>query len=314
MIGIFENCHKVIEIIDEMKYFEQVMLVLCIVFVSSCVDKIDLEVQGHSDLMVIDAMVTDYDSIQIVYIRRERETLDYYDRVEYPPIENVTVHIEDDNGWSADFRDVSEEYGMSEGREFMLKGHRFEPGRYYTVVIRVGDREFKATERMNELPDIDGLKFFSKATKDGGTVWCPILYFKDRQLEVDNYYLFSESLEWIRSGSQNRYVALQRLSDVGLRENLDGVVLSLGMGAEWYMSNHLSFGDSYCYTFMTISKSNYDYYGSMENQINNDGGVYRPTPTSPMTNFSGKDVQGQFVVASRIDFQGRVSVNNIVKR
>ena len=298
-----------------MKHFVSVIIIAFIVSLTGCVDDFDIIIKDRHELIVIDAIVTDLDSVQTVYIRRECEQL-WQSNVHnnYPPIKDVTVHIEDDEGWNADFEDTSSDRNLTKGRVFSLSGHQFEPGRTYTITVRVADREFKATETMVPPPDIDGIKFYSKQSKDDDTEWRPILYFSDNQPNTDNYYLFSESLSWIRGGSQSRYVALQRLSDAGFRENLDGVVLDLGWGAEWYMSSLLSFGDPYNYTLLTISKSNYDYYGVMEDQINNDGGIYKPTPTSPPTNFSGKNVQGQFIAASRVNFIGRVFIDNIIDR
>ncbi|MCQ2202986.1 MAG: DUF4249 domain-containing protein [Bacteroidales bacterium] len=298
-----------------MKHLVYSILTVTLLTLSSCVEEFDIRVDGQQELIVIDAMVTDLDTVQTVYIHRERETLELYDELDYPPIEDVFVHIEDDKGWSADFEDTSSDRNLKKGRVFSLSGHQFEPGRTYTITVRVADREFKATETMVPLPDIDGIKFYSKQSKDDDTEWRPILYFSDNQPNTDNYYLFSESLSWIRGGSQSRYVALQRLSDAGFRENLDGIVLDLGIGAEWYLSSWLSsWGDPYYYTLLTISKSNYDYYGVMEDQLETDGGVYKPSPTSPPTNFSGKNVQGQFIAASRVDLYGRLTLDNIIDR
>lgn len=65
---------------------------------------------------------------------------------------------------------------------------------------------------------------------------------------------------------------------------------------------------------MTISKTNYDYFGVMADQINNDGGIYKPTHTSPVSNFSGKDVQGQFIAASVMEFYNVITEYKVVER
>lgn len=281
--------------------------IICILCVcTSCVEKFDIDYGDHSELIVIDARVTDIDDIQTVYIRRDKESLGYRYEPYYPPFDDASVHIEDDNGWSADFED------QDRGRKFTLEGHKFEPGRTYTLTVRVGDRVFKATEKMIPLPDIEGLKFFSKDSKDEETAYWPILYFRDNQPDVDNYYLFESDDN--RNSDASRYISKQRLSDEGLRGDLNGIVLELGMGAEWFMDTNVDFGDTYYYSFMTISKSNYDYYGVMADQINSDGGIYRPTPSSPVSNFSGKDVQGQFIAASKIEFYDEVTEDKIVVR
>lgn len=289
-----------------MKYFLYVIIATCLLFFPSCVEELDINIDDRSELIVIDAVVTDIDSVQTVYIRRERETLDYHSR--YPSIKDVTVHIEDDNGWSGNFVD------NGTGRKFTLEGHKFEPGRTYTIIIHVADREFRATETMVPMPDVDDLKFYSKDTKDDGCSYEPMLFFKDNQQDIDNYYLFVSQFEGNRYFSSSRYVGLQRLSDVGFRDDLDGIALSVGMGAESQFTHDLKLGSVYYYSFLTISRSNYDYFGVMEDQINNDGGIYKPTPTSPVTNFSGENVQGQFIAASRLNYYGEVTTYDIIDR
>lgn len=288
---------------------KQTKLLLTIVYsllCVCCVDKMDIEIDGHSNLIVIDAVVTDFDSVQTVYIRREKESLGYRYEPYYPAFENTSVHIEDDNGWNADFID------KDRGREFTLSGHKFEAGRTYTITVSVGDRVFKATEKMVPLPDIEGLKFYAKATKDDDLAYHPILYFKDNQPDIDNYYLFDKYCE--RNSNASRYVSIQRLSDKGLRDDLDGIVLELGLGADWFLDTDDRLGDSYYYTFMTISQSNYNYFGAMADQINSDGGIYKPTPSTPEPNFSGTDIQGQFIAASKIEFNGFITKEKIVVR
>ncbi|MCQ2202982.1 MAG: DUF4249 domain-containing protein [Bacteroidales bacterium] len=296
-----------------MKYLVYSILTVTLLILSSCVEEFDIMVDNRYEMIVIDAMVTDLDTVQTVYICREREKLDY--DIKYPPIEGVSIHIEDDNGWNGEFKDISEDRGRNRGRIFAIKGHQFEPGRTYTITVLVGDREFKATETMIPLPDIRGLKFYSKETKDNdGCRYQPIIYFKDNQPNVDNYYLFSRRFDVIRSEEATRYAPLQRLSDVGFRDNLDGIALSVGYGAEPQFTFDLQMDSYYYFTFMTISKSNYNYYGVMEDNINNDGGIYKPTPTSPVTNFIGENVQGQFIAASRLNIHGQVTLDNIIDR
>ncbi|MCF0191099.1 MAG: DUF4249 family protein [Marinilabiliaceae bacterium] len=289
-----------------MKQIRLLYIILYLLLCVSCVEKFDIEIDGHADLIVIDAMITDYDSVQYVYIRREKESLGYRYEPYYPPFDESSVYIEDDKGWRAEFKN------QDRGREFALTGHRFEPGRTYTITVSVDDREFKATEKMIPLPDIDGLKFYAKDTKEDDVVYQPILYFKDNQPDVDNYYLFDKYCE--RNSNASRFVSIQRLSDQGLRADLDGIVLELGLGAEWFLDSDDQMGDSYYYSFMTISQSNYNYFGIMADQINNDGGIYKPTPSSPVTNFSGADVQGQFIAASKTEFNGFITEDIIVER
>ncbi len=274
--------------------------IMCILLLGGCVDEFYINTGNTSNMIVIDALVTDYDSIQTVYIRRDRETIS--DAHRYPPIENASVHIADDNGWCADFKN------MGDGRVFELHGHIFEPGRTYTLTVSVGERTFQSTEKMVKLPDIGKLKFYSRSAKDEN-LWCPVLYFKDNMPDEDNYYIFTDGYDYIRSCSQNRYLYIQRLSDVGFREDLNGIAISLGIGAVDYMISGNWWGDYYYYELFTISKRNYDYFGVIEDNLTNDGGIYKPTPASATSNFDGENVQGQFIAASKHIFHGRIDTS-----
>lgn len=277
------------------------MSAICMV---SCVDEFEISVEGVSDYIVIDAVVTDCDTVQRVFIRRDRDIIiDPYQNQGTDTIKNVTVRIADDLGWNAVYSDVSN--GL--GRKFELKGHQFETGRTYTMTVSVGDRLFEATETMPPLPIIDRLDFYSRPSKDNdGLLWSPILYFRDNQPEVDNYYLFVHQLRYIREWAGFRYLFIQALTDVGLKGDMEGVKISLGFGEGSENIEGTELGDPYHYEFYSISKRNYDYFEVIKDQLTSDGGVYQPSPTTPTTNFSGKFVQGQFMAASMYKFSGRI--------
>lgn len=271
-----------------------------------CVDEYAITMDGQQDLITIDAMVTDTDTVQWVYILKSGD--DFYLRDNYgkkpEPLEDVSVTVSDDNGWEANFEDSN-----GWGRYFSLSGHQFEVGRTYTMTVRVGDRVFSATERMVPSPKINGLRFYNHETKDSH-LWSPILYFEDNQPDEDNYYLFTSNNTSRTDGSQHFLYAMP-LTDVGLRGDMNGIRISLGMGADEDDVSGLSYGERYYYYLYTISKRNYDYFCDIEKHLTSDGGIYRPTPASPVSNFSGANVQGQFIAASLTKFVGRVSVDNI---
>lgn len=275
---------------------------------TGCVDECDVMQAGKTDMIVIDAMVTDHAEIQTVYIRKSSDTyfLNGHYGEEPDPIKDVTVNIKDDAGWEGWFEDEE-----GNGRKFCLSGHKFEPGRTYTITVNVGDRTFTSTERMVPSPKINGLKFFKHDTKDDH-LWSPILYFEDNQPDEINYYLFSDGLS--RNWHIMHYLYAMRLSDEGLRENLDGVQISLGMGASPSETSGVSFGSRFYYELWTISKRNYDFYGAVEAHLTSDGGVYSPTPTTPVTNFSGRNVQGQFIAASCTVFNGTMTPDYVTFR
>lgn len=272
-----------------------------------CVDEYPVIVEGRSGTIVIDAMLVDVDTVQTVFIRKSGDT--YFKSGHYgeepAPIEGSSVKVEDDLGWSAYFED---ETGL--GRRFRLSGHQFEAGRTYTVTVTAEGRTFTATETMVAPPKVNGIKFFKHYTKDD-SLWSPILYMEDSDPDETNYYLFIGN--WFpRDSYEMGEPYLMRLSDEGLRSDMDGIRISLGIGATEKTPSGLHLGEPISYTLYTISKRNYDYYGTLEAQLTSDGGVYRPSPTSAVSNFSGSNVQGQLIAASAIKIRGRLTPDYLV--
>lgn len=277
------------------------IILFTILSMSSCVEEIDIEYGKAGDFIIIDAIVTDYDKVQTVIIRRGRDMdIDIYTGPKLDTIENVTVKIADDLGWSGEFHDVSE----GKGREFELEGHQFEPGRTYTLTVTVGEREFTSTETMPQPPIIDHLEFYSHPVKED-VLWSPILFFKDSQPDVDNYYLFTESSYWLRRSNVNQCLYVQALTDEGLRGDMEGVKISLGIGADSYTYSGIRYDEGYYYELYTVNKCIYDYFEVIKDQLTSDGGVYKPTPTTPVTNISGEYVQGLFIMASKNVLYGK---------
>lgn len=279
-----------------------IMAVLASAATYGCVDDYPVIIEGQSDTIVIDAMLVDSDSVQTVYIRKSGDT--YFMNGHYgeapDTIHGASVRVEDDLGWSATFDD---ETGF--GREFTLSNHQFEAGRTYTMTVTAEGRTFTSTETLVAPPKVNGLKFYAHDTKDE-TRWSPILYMEDTAPDEPNYYLFTDHY-FSRDDCSSRFLYVMRLSDEGLRADMDGVRISLGIGATALDGSGLVLGEYFSYKLYTISKSNYDYYGVIESHLTSDGGLYRPTPTSAVSNFSGTNVQGQLIVASKVTMAGRLT-------
>lgn len=275
--------------------------------VSGCVDDYPVIIEGQSGTIAIDAMVVDIDTVQEVFIKKSGD--EYFKNGHYgedpEPIKDASVKIADDLGWSAYFED---EEGL--GRRFRLTGHKFESGRTYTITVTAEGRTFTATETMVAPPKVNGLKFYEHSTKDD-YIWSPILYMEDSAPGENNYYLFTGN-GFSRNYYAMHFMEIMRLSDEDLRSDMNGVKISLGIGATANSCSGVGLGEMFSYSLYTISKRNYDYYGVIEAQLTSDGGLYRPTPTSGVSNFSGENVQGQFIAASGVRMFDRLTPKYLV--
>lgn len=288
-----------------MKKRHVVQAIAAMLAVSSCVEEYDVAIP-NSELVVIDALLADADSVSTVFVRLSGETSGQMRDDNYPALD-ADVTLSDDAGHEWKYTD------LGGGRKHRLEYADMPAGRHYTLTVRVGDKTYSATEYMCPAPEVKDLKFYYRKTWDE-SLWCPILFFSDRYPNEENYYLFTDRIRWVRNDYAQQSPYLMYLSDEGLRENLNGIRISLGMGADAMDKGiGLMMGDEYHYEFYTISKRNYEFYRGMESQITNDGGVYKPNPSNLLTNFSGDNVVGQFVVSSMVVLEGRVTRKNTVK-
>ncbi|MBP5364306.1 MAG: DUF4249 family protein [Bacteroidales bacterium] len=187
-------------------------------------------------------------------------------------------------------------------------GCDFKRGHTYTLTVEAEGRTFTATQTINPVPKVDKVKFFTHDSPEGPLL-SPSLYFNDVRPDRTDYYVFTDIFQHHRvRASAYFYVFLAPFSDENQSTSVNGLHMSLGMGAtQNQKGDGYSAGNYYYYELFSISADNYDYYKTMEKQLTSDGGVYRPNPSTPLTNFSGEHVQGQFVAASKTFMYGQIS-------
>ncbi len=196
---------------------------------------------------------------------------------------------------------------------------KLEIGRTYTLTVTIDGKEYNATEKL--LPPIEITKVRYKKIKrfkslDEGYYEC----------EIPVFSLINSSKE-----SKHFIASLGKLNSLGIgsvrlfsTENMNDTISELQFSEynyepaftesygtpnndddEWYKDN----GEVILYTFYPISKANYDYYKVIEKQIKTDGGIYSPAAATPVTNFSGGNIHGQFIVTSESYIYNRGGYN-----
>lgn len=268
-----------------------ILCIASILMLTSCIEEVDINIDDEYDYIVIDAMVTDIDTVNTVYVYRNGEKSATYE----PKLDNVSVEICDQNGNNMTFTDVNN------GRRFELHGKHFSAGNTYTLTVKVGERVFQSTQYMAPLMKIKGISFYGHETADD-YLYSPIIYVEDDQPEVDNYFMFFDHFFQRFEFEAQNFLYLQCLSDKGMKPDMNGIKISLGIGTSEDQKNAGITGMYYHYRMCSISKENYDYYKVVAEQLTQDGGTYRPFPTTPPTNISGTKVQGQFIASSVHEF------------
>lgn len=274
---------------------------------SACVEEVG-DFMQDGNIVVIDAVVNTTDTVQYVYVSKGAQ-----DRLDEntTPIDTRLVTLTDDLG-RVDTFSVSEN-----GVVCSLYRPDIEVGRTYTVDVWVADRHFLSTQTVVPHPIVKGIKFYYHDTKDE-TVLNPLFYFEDCDPTADNYYLIhSEFGIYLRAWSSSFYPLIMPVSDAGLKSSVDGLRLSYGLGAgtddrgEW---TGLYYGNYYHYEISSVSREVYLYFLALEKQISSDGGIYQPSPSSPISNFEGDGVQGLFIAADTYVFEGEVKFRDIIER
>ena len=164
------------------------------------------------------------------------------------------------------------------------------PGNRYNLKVSYNNIIVEAHEKMPEVPDIDSVNFIiNYSEKDKQRFLVPQIYFREPE-DQKNYYMFnfgSDDLFNILYGTSQVW-NFSILND----EFLPGYIKGFNIDDGASPTGHEDFfyfeeGDSVRIRMLSLSKQAYEYYKSLIEQFENDGGAYSPTPSTPPTNLSG---------------------------
>jgi hypothetical protein len=161
------------------------------------------------------------------------------------------------------------------------------PGRTYYLEVISNGKEYRASDYMPSVPEIDSVKWTKKILeKDGQEYYTPLLYFSEPQ-GIENYYLvqFNDE-EWSRFYTPFSFWQFSIISDRFLQPYVNGLNVDLGAspGSDDYI--YFMGGENVYIALSSLSKNAYEFYDALLKQFNNDGGAYQPSPGSPPTNIS----------------------------
>jgi hypothetical protein len=161
------------------------------------------------------------------------------------------------------------------------------PGRTYFLRVISEGEEYKASAFMPPVPEIDSLSYIKKISeKDGEEYYIPLLYFSEPQ-GIENYYLIQlkdEILSRIFAEDFNWEFSI--LSDEFLQPYVNGLNVSLGANPRGFEYPDYLVGDSIYVALSSLTKNAYEFYKSILQQFNSDGGAYQLSPASPPSNIS----------------------------
>lgn len=176
-----------------------------------------------------------------------------------------------------------------------LKGR---PGHTYSLLVKVGDQEYRASARMPPAPVLDSVKLQEAVVlPNGATTPIPFVYFSEPQQETNFYQLsfndirnYRRDNEWFGVFIPRNQLPFYVLKDQTLPPYVNGI------GVRVIESDHYDELSSWPYLNLlnaafqvrlcSLSKEAYEFFDSLNRQLQDDGNVYKPVPSSAPGNIS----------------------------
>lgn len=243
--------------------------------ISSCEEKMDLDLNEAAARVVIDAQLSDASAVQRIRISR---SVGFDDPVNTSGIKGATVSVKDNENRSYSFQYEKDGYYI----------HRnFKPmaGRRYTLVANVQKTQYTSTCQMPAYVAVES-SGISEKNIAGENYFFATLTFQD-PAKVSNYYIYTLSI----NGGPFRFASAQ--SDQ----------FNNGLKVTHYIADldtDLSRGDNVIVRRYCVDEKTYQYWNEYQN--NN---LSNAAPSNPKSNISNNAL-GYFSVAPVKDYPFKI--------
>jgi len=310
-----------------------ISLAIVILLNSSCIEKYDIQLSSITPKMVVEANITNENGPYFVRLTKSRSKLtnDPYNSPETDssffhldvsePIEDAEVYITDNSSGIIDtlrkapsgtwhhFVDTiyhrEWDYFTVPDTTILLGYYLTDKlkgiaGHTYSLKIVWQGKEYHSISYMPPVPSIDSVHFvFTKGDIGKDDYYIPLLYFEQPKNER-NYYLF------VTQG--NNFVwPYSILSGEYLNEYVNGLDVFKGASVEYWMTAYPDISNDYFIEMHSLTEEGYQFYKALLQQFRNDGGMYSPSPGSPVGNIDNGAL-GFFKVSAvnRLNFKIRI--------
>jgi hypothetical protein len=145
-------------------------------------------------------------------------------------------------------------------------------GRTYYLEIQFNGKTYHANCKMQQTPVIDSVKYqFTQGAPGKESFYVPHIFFKDPVGE-HNYYLFDFGGPSV--------CTISILDDANITGYVNGLDVFKGQFVDWWKTAYPMAGERFTIQMQSLTKEGYDYYKSLIQVFNNDGGTYRPAPAT----------------------------------
>jgi len=191
---------------------------LCmLIILAACEDQIFPELRKAPPILIIDAFLTNQDSLQTIRITQSQP---YFDNTTLQGVSGASVIVVNTNGSLFNFNEIEQGYYQWDPT---IDGPIAVEGDSLMLKVTIGDDQFQAMSTMNRIPDIDSVTFRFEEEN----LFLPDSYFAEfwsRDL------LGAGDTYWIKSFKNGRYLnqpnEINIAFDAGFSEggNVDGLI------------------------------------------------------------------------------------------
>ena len=284
-----------------MKLF-YICLLLFSVFLIGCEEEALLHISNTRSLLVVDGMITN--TTKDNYIRLCLTDIDtilpFLQEVKRVPVNDALVVVSDNLGYSETLTAVKEwDYAFNDSIYNGLYPIRYIegiPGNTYYLYIKYQNIEYSAESFLQPVPEIDSLyygKIYNPAK--GEYYYPPLINYKEPQNE-ENHYLFIFSLFSVNDSlidyqhlSGNGSLDITIMSDEFLEPYVSGLDVAGGYSSSYWLKGYswTAPGDPVYIRMYSLSLEGYKFWKTITEQIESEGGIFNPAPSTPPGNISG---------------------------
>lgn len=264
------------------------------IFLSSCTEKFDFNFDSEMELLVVDGVLTNQDTIHYIRLTKSINKLVDADfsgssnnENTFPAVEDATITLSDNLGNT----EVLEYVGSKENAYPEVNGHykineiNGVAGRTYTLKIEWQNKEYTSVSTMPTVPVIEQISFRDKYLESKNeTVTIPLLHFTEPQNSED-YYLLHYSVDGFEGS--NRSWSYSIISDKYMTENIAGMDIDdgqSGSGKDFYQDIYP--GVEVVIFMESLTKPSFNFYEGVIAQFESDGGAFSQAPATPEGNIS----------------------------
>lgn len=317
-----------------------------LLILSGCVEKFNLELETVVPRLVVEGLVENNNGPHFIRLINSKvgthvfESSTYSDSLAYE--KGAIVIISDDSGQTEILQEVptnineysyhpilekyvkfstSNEGDNDEVIEYPIQYHsggfyktsKFigVPGRtYFLKIITKSGEIYTASDYMAPVPVIEKIEFQKEiSSKDGQEFYYPTISFYDPQEWVLNNYLFQlQKEETSRTREAGDFWEFSIISDEHLDSHVSNFRIDQGAsirGISGFFWNTSPYQLQYI-KMSSLSNQTYDFYKGVLAQFEQDGGAYKPTPSSPKSNISNGGL-GLFRASASVEWEGTLA-------